>query len=83
MDNVINTSHREKKTILIPHISKKETEGRILQIGVGLHLGLLPFVSGINDQPAGPISLQNGFDELLPKGSGSTRDQYRFVIKHI
>ena len=69
MNHVINTPHGKKKTILVPNVPKKVTKSGVAQIRVGLHLRLFPLVSGINDQAAWPVPLQNGFDELLPEGS--------------
>ena len=72
VNGVIDPPHGEKQPVLITSVTEEKTQGTMMEIRIGLHLGLFPFVAGIHDQATRPIPLQDGLNEFLTERSSAT-----------
>lgn len=77
MDDGIDAFHGEAETIAVAHIANEEAKIRILRGGIVLvHLELLQFVAGVDDDAANVGMLaEQDFDEFFPEGSGAAGDE--------
>ncbi|MNT73031.1 hypothetical protein D3C72_2116890 [compost metagenome] len=80
MDNKIYIRGRLDEAVTIPYISDKIPHaGVIINL---LHLELFKFVSGVNYQALGLVSLQNSPDVHFSERTRPTCYEDRFIIKH-
>ncbi len=80
MNNVIHPIHGLNEAITVAYIADEIAHAILME--VLLHLELLEFIAGENDDLMGCVPIEQGLDILLAKRTRAAGDQDGGVIEH-
>ena len=81
MNHEVHAVHGHVEPLGIAHIADEVAHAGMVE--ALLHLELLEFITGIDDQTARRVQGEDSLDELLAKGAGTPGDQDRFSVEHV
>lgn len=81
MNHEVHAVHGHVEALGIPYVTDEIAHAGVIE--TLLHLELLEFITGVDDQPAWRVEGEDSLDELLAKGAGSPGDQDRFAVEHV
>lgn len=81
MNHEVHAVHGHVEPLGIAHIADEVAHAGVVE--ALLHLELLEFITGIDDQTARRVQGEDRLDEFLAKGAGTPGDQDRFSVEHV
>ena len=81
MHHEVHAVHGHVQALGIPYVTDEIAHAGVIE--TLLHLELLEFITGVDDQSARRVEGEDSLDELLAKGAGSPGDQDRFAVEHV
>ncbi len=84
VDHHVDVLHRTVEAVAVAHVADEEPQLRVLVVRERLlHLELLELVSRVHDHSANArIAVEDGADELLAEGTGSSGDKDGLAVEH-
>ena len=84
VDHHVDALHRAVEPVAVTNVADEEPQLRVLVVREDLlHLELLELVSRVHDHSANAgIAVEDGADELLAEGTGSSGDKDGLAVEH-
>ena len=81
MDHIIHALKRSCQSLLVPHISDKESQFILIFLKFIFHDELFKLISGINNDLLRLIMREHIFGKAFAKGACSSGNENRFIIQ--